>query len=123
MNVRGSSQHEPSRHEPWPDERFTRVFERGVLSFVQVLLMTLVVLGLMDLGCLPWRGATGVLTTIEPVGDLELAMQHGLVGILLLLIGLEVLETVRAYLHGRRVPLEPRPFARPTTCNRRRPPA
>lgn len=101
-----SSQHDPSQHDLWPGERFTRVFERGVLSFVQLLLMILVVLGLADLGYLLWLGAARILATIDSVGDLQLAMQHGFAGILLVLIGLELLETVRAYLHDHRVRLE-----------------
>lgn len=101
-----SGLHRSPARNLWPSERSTRAFERGVLSTVQVLLMILVALGLADLGYLLWRGAAGILATIESVGDLQLAMQHGFAGILLLLIGLELLETVRAYLHDHRVRLE-----------------
>jgi len=90
----------------WPGERFTILFERGVLSVVQLLLMLLVVLGLLDLGYLMWRGVDGILVTIHSMGELQEAMQHGFAGALLVLIGLELLETVRAYLRDHHVRLE-----------------
>jgi uncharacterized membrane protein (DUF373 family) len=90
----------------WPGERFARGFERGVLSAVQVLLMLLILFGLLDLGYLMWHGVTHILMTLDSVGALQKAMQHGFAGILLVLIGLELLETLRAYLHDHHVRLE-----------------
>lgn len=92
--------------ELWPSERFTRTFEKIALSGVQVLLMVLVALGLLDLVYLLARGVSGRLMMISSVGELHAAMQKGFSGILLILIGLELIETVRAYLHGHRVRLE-----------------
>jgi uncharacterized membrane protein (DUF373 family) len=90
----------------WPRERFTRLFEKIALSGVQALLMVLIALGLLDLVYLLVRGVRAHLMMIGSVGELHAAMQKGFAGILLILIGLELIETVRAYLHGHRVRLE-----------------
>jgi uncharacterized membrane protein (DUF373 family) len=90
----------------WPRERFTRFFEKIALSGVQMLLMVLIALGLLDLVYLLVRGVRANLMMIGSVGELHVAMQKGFAGILLILIGLELIETVRAYLHGHRVRLE-----------------
>jgi uncharacterized membrane protein (DUF373 family) len=66
----------------------------------------LILLGLLDLGYLLWHGLSRIAVTIDSVGQLQKAMQHGFAGALLLLIGLELLETVRAYLADRHIRLE-----------------
>ncbi|MDR7135668.1 uncharacterized membrane protein (DUF373 family) [Lysobacter niastensis] len=90
----------------WPKEAFTRGFEHWVVSAVQVLLMVMIVLGLLDLVYLLFRGARSDLLNIQTTGELQRAMQQGFAGILLVLIGLELLETVRAYLKSHRIRLE-----------------
>jgi uncharacterized membrane protein (DUF373 family) len=90
----------------WLGERLTRAFERGVLSAVQLLLMVLILLAVLDLGYLLWHGATTQLASIETVGELQKALQRSFAGVLLVLIGLELLETIRAYLHDHHVRLE-----------------
>ena len=90
----------------WPGERITHGFERGVLSALQLLLMALVLLAVLDLVWLLWRGATTTLMVIDSVEELRKALQRGFAGILLVLIGLELLETLRAYLHDHHVRLE-----------------
>ena len=90
----------------WPKEAFTRGFEHWVVSAVQVLLMVMIVLGLLDLVYLLFRGARSDLLNIQTEGELQRAMQEGFAGILLVLIGLELLETVRAYLKSHRIRLE-----------------
>ncbi len=90
----------------WPSERYIGGFERLILSAVQLLLAALVVLGLLDLLYLMVRGAHAEMLSIGSVDALQNAMQHGFSGVLLVLIGLELLETVRAYLKHHRVRLE-----------------
>ena len=90
----------------WPSEAIIRIFEKIALSGVQLLLMVLIALGLLDLVYLLVRGVRDKLMMIGSVGELHEAMQKGFAGILLILIGLELIETVRAYLHGHRVRLE-----------------
>jgi uncharacterized membrane protein (DUF373 family) len=102
--VNGTSDKSPNTL--WPGERFTRMFERVVLSAVQLLLMVLILLAVLELGYLLWRGATTTLLAIDNVGDLQKALQRGFAGALLVLIGLELLETIRAYLHDHYVRLE-----------------
>ena len=75
----------------WPGERVHRVFTRWVLSGVQLLLMVLVGLGLLDLFYLLARRVGDKLAAIDSVEGLQYAMQHGFAGILLILIGLELL--------------------------------
>ena len=83
-----------------------RAFTRWVLSGVQLLLMVLVGLGLLDLFYLLVRRVGEKLATIHSVEGLQYAMQHGFAGVLLILIGLELIETVRIYLHDQHVRLE-----------------
>ena len=90
----------------WPGESITHGFERGVLSALQLLLMVLILLAVLDLVWLLWRGATTTLVAIDSVEELRKALQRGFAGILLVLIGLELLETLRAYLHDHNVRLE-----------------
>lgn len=90
----------------WPGDRMMHGFERGVLSALQLLLMALVVLAVLDLVWLLWRGATTTLMAIDSVDELRKALQRGFAGILLVLIGLELIETLRAYLHDHHVRLE-----------------
>jgi uncharacterized membrane protein (DUF373 family) len=90
----------------WPGERLTRGLERVVLSAVQLLLMALIVLAVLDLIYLMWLGVTTRMPTIDSADEFQKALQNGFAGILLVLIGLELLETVRAYLQDHRVRLE-----------------
>lgn len=90
----------------WPGARFTERFERGVLVAVQLLLMVLILITVVSLFWLLWRGIQVQWQAIDDVSELQKALQRGFAGILLVLIGLELLETLRAYLHDRHVRLE-----------------
>ncbi|MET0582766.1 MAG: phosphate-starvation-inducible PsiE family protein [Pseudoxanthomonas sp.] len=90
----------------WPGERFANLFEKLVLSFVQIFLMILILLAVLDLAYLLWRGVTTTLWWTESVVDLQKGLQFGFAGALLIMIGLELLETTRAYLHERHIRLE-----------------
>ena len=90
----------------WPGERFADLYEKLVLSFVQLFLMALIVLAVLDLGYLLWRGVTTDLWWTSSVIDLQKGLQRGFAGALLVMIGLELLETTRAYMHDRRVRME-----------------
>jgi uncharacterized membrane protein (DUF373 family) len=90
----------------WPGERVTHGFEKVVMSAVQLLLMILIAIAVMDLAYLLWRGVSTMLWTIDSVGDLQKALQRGFAGALLVMIGLELLETARAYLLDRHIRLE-----------------
>lgn len=90
----------------WPGEGFTSVFERIVLSAVQLLLMVLITIAVLDLAYLMWLNVSSTLSRIDTVGDLQKALQRGFAGALLIMIGLELLETARAYLLDRHIRLE-----------------
>jgi uncharacterized membrane protein (DUF373 family) len=81
-------------------------FGHIVLSAVQIILMGLIALSLLDLVYLMIRGIGSEMLSIGSVGALQNAMQSGFSGILLVLIGLELLETVRAYVEDHRIRVE-----------------
>ena len=90
----------------WPGEGFADLYEKLVLSFVQLFLMALIVLAVLDLAYLLWRGVTTNLLWTASLMDLQKGLQRGFAGALLVMIGLELLETTRAYMHDRRVRME-----------------
>lgn len=90
----------------WPGDSATSRFERFVLTAVQLLLMALILVAVADLVWLMWHGLLNQLVAVNDVEHLQKALQRGFAGILLVLIGLELLETLRAYLHDRHVRLE-----------------
>lgn len=90
----------------WPGRGFMQGFGRMVLSAVQLIPMALITLSLLDLVYLIVRGLGAEMLSIGTVGALQKAMQDGFSGILLVLIGLELLETVRAYLEDHRIRVE-----------------
>lgn len=90
----------------WPPQKFMRGFGLVVLSAVQLILMGLIALSLLDLVYLLVRGVRSEMLSIGTVGALQDAMQSGFSGVLLILIGLELLETVRAYLEDHRIRVE-----------------
>lgn len=90
----------------WPGDAVTSRFERFVLVAVQVLLMVLILFAVANLFWLLWRSVQVQWQAIHDVVGLQKALQRGFAGILLVLIGLELLETLRAYLHDRHVRLE-----------------
>lgn len=95
-----------NQRELWPGDAANSRFERFVLVAVQLLLMGLILVAVADLIWLMWHGLLNELVAIADVEHLQKALQRGFAGILLVLIGLELLETLRAYLHDRHVRLE-----------------
>lgn len=91
---------------PWPGDRASSVFERIVLSVVQLMLMLLVVVAIADLCYLLWHAAVHQWLRMQSIPALQTHIQHGFAGVLLVLIGLELVDTVRAYRHGHGVRVE-----------------
>ncbi len=87
----------------WPSDRFTGGFERLVLAALQLLLMLLIALAVFELFYVLLRHGLKTLEGIHSVADLQDALQRGFAGVLLVLIGLELLETLRAYQHDHHV--------------------
>lgn len=90
----------------WPGKRVTETFERIILATTQLLLMGIIALALLDLVYLLAIGVTTKLWALDSVGELQVALQRGFAGVLLLLIGLELLATLRAYLYDHNFRLE-----------------
>lgn len=90
----------------WPSKRAVNIFEHVVLSAIQVLLMVLVVVGVGSLIYLMVKVGVAQSGTIDDVPTLQTRLQNAFSGVLLTLIGLELIETVRAYLHSHYVRLE-----------------
>lgn len=87
-------------------ERVLRVFERGVIYAAQVLLALVIAAALVQLWYLfivALREHVGDITTVPM---LTLAVQRAFAGVLLVVLGLELLETLRVYFTHHRVRLE-----------------
>lgn len=87
-------------------ERALRVFERGVIYAAQVLLALVIAAALVQLWYLfivALREHVGDITTVPM---LTLAVQRAFAGVLLVVLGLELLETLRVYFTHHRVRLE-----------------
>jgi uncharacterized membrane protein (DUF373 family) len=82
-------------------------FEIGVLGALQLLLMIMIVLGAVALWLLLWIGlAANRLASVADVTDVQRELQNGFAGVLLVLLGLEILQTLRNYFVEHRVRLE-----------------
>ncbi|MET0807382.1 MAG: hypothetical protein ABWX93_01360, partial [Pseudoxanthomonas sp.] len=66
----------------WPGEGFADLYEKLVLSFVQLFLMALIVLAVLDLAYLLWRGVTTNLWWTASLMDLQKGLQRGFAGAL-----------------------------------------
>lgn len=92
-----------------PNSILSRVSERFqavVVGFVQILLMIIIALALFELMWLLVTRITEVLPETRNVSDLQRAVQNGFAGVLLVMLGLELLESVRTFHLEHRVRLE-----------------
>jgi uncharacterized membrane protein (DUF373 family) len=87
-------------------ERLIRVFERGVLYAAQLLLIVVIVLAVAQLWYLLVIAIRDRLADIDSIPMLTAAVQRSFAGILLIVLGLELLETLRVYFTHHRVRLE-----------------
>ena len=87
-------------------ERLMRLFERGILHVAQVLLMLVILAAVIELWYLFVTALRDRVQEIEDIPMLMQAVQRAFSGILLVVLGLELLETLRAYFTDHRVRLE-----------------
>lgn len=80
--------------------------ELGTIAALQVLVLVSVVLATVVLFVLFFNGLRTRVTRIESVGDLIPLMQQSFAGILIVVLGLELLETLKAYFVEHVVRLE-----------------
>lgn len=82
-------------------------FEIGILGALQLLLMIMILVGAVALWLLLWKALTAnPLATVADVTDVQRELQNGFAGVLLVLLGLEILQTLRSYFVEHRVRLE-----------------
>lgn len=87
-------------------ERIERLIERGILFGAQLLLLVVIVAALYQLWHLFVIALRDHLADFGTVPMLTEAVQRGFAGVLLIVLGLELLETLRVYFAERRVKLE-----------------
>jgi uncharacterized membrane protein (DUF373 family) len=87
-------------------ERVMRLVERAVLHAAQLLLLLVIVAALYQLWYLFVVAIRDHVEDIRSVPMLTEAVQRGFAGVLLIVLGLELLETLRVYYAQHRVRLE-----------------
>ena len=87
-------------------ERLMRVFERGIIFAAQALLMLVILAALAQLWYLFALALRERLADIDTIPLLTESVQRAFAGVLLIVLGLELLETLRVYFTHHRVRLE-----------------
>ena len=87
-------------------ERVMRLIERGILHAAQALLVLVIVAALYQLWYLFVVAIRDHVADIRSIPMLTEAVQRGFAGVLLIVLGLELLETLRVYFAHHRVRLE-----------------
>lgn len=81
-------------------------FEAVIVVVLQLSLMVMVGWAVLELLWLLGRSLVERTELINSLADVQENVERGFAGVLLVLIGLELLESVRAYVHEHRVRLE-----------------
>jgi uncharacterized membrane protein (DUF373 family) len=94
-------------------ERTSAHFERTTIIVLQIFLIIVLALAMYELAALLYRVIAALLTgeatpatTINGVPALQRSVQRAFAGVLLIILGLELLETLRTYFSEHRVRLE-----------------
>jgi uncharacterized membrane protein (DUF373 family) len=88
-------------------DRLNSGIQRLILISVQIFLLIVIVLAVVVLGLLAYRGISdGLIMSISSAPEFQMRVQNAFGGALLVLLGLELLETVRVYFTEHRVRLE-----------------
>jgi uncharacterized membrane protein (DUF373 family) len=87
-------------------ERLLKLCERGILHAAQVLLVLVIIAALVQLWYLFVLAIRDHLSDFTTIPLLTEAVQRGFSGVLLVVLGLELLETLRVYFTHHRVRLE-----------------
>ena len=88
-------------------------FERAAIVVLQLLLMVVIAMAIFEMSVLVFEGIanrfasnTGVVAAVDTVSDLQRVVQRAFGGVLLIILGLELLETLRTYFVEHRIRLE-----------------
>ncbi|MFZ2508911.1 MAG: phosphate-starvation-inducible PsiE family protein [Steroidobacteraceae bacterium] len=88
-------------------DRLNAALQRLILISVQIFLLVVIVLAVVVLGMLAYNGiSSGMILSIDSAPEFQMRVQNAFGGALLVLLGLELLETVRTYFAEHRIRLE-----------------
>mgnify|MGYP003585134254 CR=1 FL=1 len=86
--------------------KITKRFEQGVLVAAQVLLMAVILAMIVQLWVMFASAIDNQLSNIDSVPELMKSVQTAFSGLLLVILGLELMETLRVYFKSHRIRLE-----------------
>ena len=101
--------HPSARNPPTIQEltsKTTEWFEKCVLVAAQILLMAVILAMVIQLWIMFGSAIVGQLSSIDSVPELMKAVQTAFSGVLLIILGLELMETLRVYFKSHRIRLE-----------------
>jgi uncharacterized membrane protein (DUF373 family) len=81
-------------------------FEALIIGLLQLLLVVAVTVGTVQLFILFVRRLPGSLSAIDTAEDLHTVMQRAFGGVLVVVLGLELIETLKVYFHEHQVRVE-----------------
>ena len=80
-----------------PVDRAADIFQRIIITTLLVMLAVMVLVGTIALAILLWRNGLARFHGVTDALELQSAMQRGFGGLLVVLLGLELMETIRKY--------------------------
>jgi uncharacterized membrane protein (DUF373 family) len=86
--------------------RFIGKFEAVIIALLQLLLVVAVTVGTLQLFIIFVERLPEVWANIDSAVDLHNAMQHAFGGVLVVVLGLELIETLKVYFHEHQVRVE-----------------
>jgi uncharacterized membrane protein (DUF373 family) len=87
-------------------ERIRERFETVVVGALQAMVMIVIAIAFFELVWLFYVGVTERLVEVRDVFDLQAAVQRAFAGVMLVLLGLEILETLKVFNAEHRVRAE-----------------
>ncbi|MEJ8855153.1 phosphate-starvation-inducible PsiE family protein [Variovorax robiniae] len=100
--------HALARHSSTPQltTQVTKWFETCVLVAAQILLMAVILAMVVQLWIMFGSAIASQLSSIDSVPELMKSVQTAFSGVLLIILGLELMETLRVYFKSHRIRLE-----------------
>ena len=92
--------------DPSAGNRLIGKFEAAVVALLQLLLVLAVSLGTIQLFMLFIKRFSGAWNGIDSADDLHIVMQRAFGGVLAVVLGLELIETLKVYFHEHKVRVE-----------------
>jgi uncharacterized membrane protein (DUF373 family) len=92
--------------DQYPGEKLVNKFEVVAVIAVEILLVLAVAIGIIVLYVLFVQGVSSGLSAINNVSDMQHALQRVFAGALLVLMGLELIETIKTYFSEHHVKIE-----------------